>query len=286
MGAGRAIAAEPVVRAVTWLPRRWPEWRWFVWRQALSCLFPVCIFVLLAVTRWISVPGVPRYDALLIGCLLVQVVLLRLRYETMREFGVILAFHLIGLFLEIYKTHYGSWAYPGFSWVRIGGVPLYSGFMYASVASYICQAWRRLNLRLIAVPNGSLSALLAAAIYANFFTERIFFDLRWVLLALVFLHFRRTYVAYGNDRFSFAMPLWVGLLLVGIFVWLAENYGTLSGAWQYPNQRAAWQVVHPSKMLSWFLLVVIEFLVIARFKQRRHAPAVSAGQRKIGRAHV
>lgn len=43
-------------------------------------------------------------------------------------------FHLIGLALEIFKVHMGSWSYPEEGYVKIFGVPLYSGFMYASVA--------------------------------------------------------------------------------------------------------------------------------------------------------
>ena len=264
----------PACSPLRWLPVDARQWRWFIGRQALSSLFPVYIFLLLAGTRYIHVPVIPRYDLLLILCLLAQWVFLRVRYETLREFNVIMAFHVIGLALEIYKTHYHAWSYPGPSWFHIAGVPLYSGFMYASVASYICQAWRRLNFRLTNLPDWGLSALLALAIYVNFFTERFFVDMRWVLIGLVFLHFRRTYVVYGpqpsdtRPAFTLRMPIAVGLLLVGMFVWFAENFGTLCGAWLYPNQHHGWAIVHASKLGSWFLLVVIEFILVARLKYR------------------
>ena len=45
------------------------------------------------------------------------------------------AFHLIGLALEVFKVHTGSWAYPDAGMVRIGGVPVFSGFMDTSVGS-------------------------------------------------------------------------------------------------------------------------------------------------------
>jgi uncharacterized membrane protein YoaT (DUF817 family) len=270
-----------------WLPGNGHEWRWFIGRQALSSLFPVYIFMLLAVTHRVTVPHLYRYDLLLILCLAAQIVFLRIGYETLREFKVIMAFHLIGLLLEVYKTHFHSWAYPGPSLFHIAGVPLYSGFMYASVASYICQAWRRLNLRLTHVPNWTTSCALALAIYVNFFTERFLPDIRWLLIAFVFWHFRRTYVVYGtqnaarppirgeqeNSAFLLRMPLAVGLSLVGLFVWFAENFGTICGAWQYPNQQHGWAMVHASKMGSWFLLVVIEFLIVARLKCRHEAIA-------------
>ena len=52
----------------------------------------------------------------------------------------------------------------------IAGVPLYSGFMYASVGSYVCQAWRRLDLRITGYRARS-TACVAALIYLNFFTH-------------------------------------------------------------------------------------------------------------------
>jgi uncharacterized membrane protein YoaT (DUF817 family) len=35
------------------------------------------------------------------------------------------------------------------------------------------------------------------------------------------------------------MPLLLGLVLIGFFVWLAENLGTFFGVWRYPNQIGA-----------------------------------------------
>ena len=90
---------------------------------------------------------VARYDALLIYVIVVQVAFVVLRLETWRELCVICAFHLIGLALEVFKVHAGSWSYPDAGAVRIAGVPVFSGFMYASVGSYICQAFRRFDLR-------------------------------------------------------------------------------------------------------------------------------------------
>jgi len=41
-------------------------------QQALSCLFPAVIFASLALTRYIPLPLMPRYDWLLAICLLMQ----------------------------------------------------------------------------------------------------------------------------------------------------------------------------------------------------------------------
>lgn len=140
----------------------------FGWEQALSCLFPVVIFASLALTQIIPLPFLPRYDWLLIICLLMQWWMVRSGLETRDELKVITLFHLIGLALELFKVHMGSWSYPEEGYFKIYGVPLYSGFMYASVASYLCQAWRRLKVELVRWPPFMAVVSLAAAIYLNF----------------------------------------------------------------------------------------------------------------------
>ena len=42
----------------------------------------------------------------------------------------------------------GSWGYPEPGVLKIGIVPVFSGFMYAAVASYVCQSFRWLKLQL------------------------------------------------------------------------------------------------------------------------------------------
>ncbi len=84
----------------------------FGWAQALSCLFPIVIFASLALTKFIPMPQMSRYDWLLIICLLMQWWMLKSGLETKDELKVITLFHIIGLALEIYKVHMGSWSYP------------------------------------------------------------------------------------------------------------------------------------------------------------------------------
>ncbi|NGZ74693.1 DUF817 domain-containing protein [Saccharibacillus sp. VR-M41] len=247
--------------------------------QALSCLFPVVIFAALALTRMIELPLLPRYDWLLILCLLMQVIMVRSGLETRDELKVITLFHLIGLALELFKVHMGSWSYPGEGYSKIFGVPLYSGFMYASVASYLCQAWRRLDVRLVAWPPFPVVTLLAAAIYLNFFTHHYWIDVRWWLCLLVVIVFRRARVNYRVGESRYRMPLVLSFVLIGFFIWIAENIATFFGAWTYPNQTQAWSLVHLGKVSSWLLLVIVSFLIVATLKKvkgEQRAPAESA----------
>ncbi|RAV08467.1 DUF817 domain-containing protein [Paenibacillus contaminans] len=246
----------------------------FGYHQAMSCIFPVAIFGTLAVSKWIDLPFIYRYDLILLILLGVQLLMYRSGLETLDEIKVICVFHVIGLALELYKVHMGSWAYPEPGYSKWFGVPLYSGFMYASVASFMCQIWRRLKMDMTGWPNMVPVAALGAAIYLNFFTHHFIPDFRWWLTALVFILFWKTVIYYTVRDRTYRMPLTVVFLLVGFFIWLAENIATFFGAWKYPDQHEAWRLVGFGKISSWFLLAIISVIIVAQLKH------VKAGRTK------
>lgn len=210
--------------------------------------------------------SIARYDALLIYVLVVQIAFIVFKLETWRELAVICAFHLIGLALEIFKTHVGSWSYPDPGILKIMGVPVFSGFMYASVGSYICQAFRRFDLRLDRFPWLG-ATILAVAAYANFYTHHWILDVRWVIaVAFVVVLWRsRIYFTVGTERYW--MPTALSFLLIGTFLWIAENMATFLGAWTYPNQAGGWELVHAGKLGSWSLLISLSFVLVAAVKR-------------------
>lgn len=235
--------------------------------EARSCIFPAVIFLTLAASKLIHIPGLPRYDFILIVCILAQALMLAFKWETWDEFKVICMFHIIGLLLELYKVHMGSWSYPEDGWSKVAGVPLYSGFMYASVASYICQSWRHMNLRITGWPRAYWTVGISVLIYLNFFTHHYLWDIRWWLTLLLAVIFFRTYVYFDVAGKTFRMPLVLSFVLIGFFIWVAENISTFFGAWQYPDQHHAWRLVHIGKISSWFLLVVISIIIVAQLKK-------------------
>lgn len=245
----------------------------FGYNQALACLFPVAIFLTLALSKIIPLSIIPRYDFILILCLLMQVFMVKAKFETWDELKVICLFHVIGLALELYKVHMGSWSYPEEGFSKLWGVPLYSGFMYASVASYMCQSWRRLQLTLVNWPPTIIATITAAAIYLNFFTHHFIIDLRWILMGVVLLVFYRTIVTFTVNHQPYQMPVVLSFVLMGFFIWIAENVATFFGAWQYPNQEEGWHLVHFSKISSWLLLVIVSFLIVALLKHVKHQEA-------------
>ncbi|UWW09354.1 DUF817 family protein [Mycolicibacterium brumae] len=123
-----------------------------------------------------------RYDALLLYLILVQALFLLTRLETPGELLVICVFHLAGLGLEWFKVAVGSWHYPEPGVATLGGVPLYAGFMYAAVGSYICQAFRRFDLQISDYRLG-LVGMLAVLAYLNFFSHQVIVDLRDAIMA-------------------------------------------------------------------------------------------------------
>lgn len=247
-------------------------WR-FTWAQVLCCLFPGGIFVSLAPSKVLPLGPLPRYDFILLCCVLLQVGMLLTRLETRDELKVIVVFHVLGLALELFKTGAGSWAYPEFAYSKVNlggsGVPLYSGFMYASVASYLCQAWRRFDLRLLHVPPHAFQWALAAGIYLNFFSHHWLPDLRWGLGAAVFAVYWKTRARFTVGSSGHQMPLPLAFGLIGFFVYVAENIATYFGAWQYPNQVSGWNLVHAAKISSWALLVIVSFIVVAGLKHQK-----------------
>lgn len=238
----------------------------FGYHQAMSCIFPVAIFSTLVLTGAADVPFIHRYDLILLILLTVQYLMYRSGLETLDEIKVICVFHVIGLVLEIYKIRMGSWAYPDPGYTKLLGVPLYSGFMYASVASFMCQIWRRLKMELTGWPGLASAGLLGGAIYLNFFTHHFIPDFRWWLTALVLIVFRKTWIIYRVQDKTYRMPLTLAFVIVGFFIWLAENIATFFNAWKYPDQHDTWQLVGFGKISSWFLLVIISVIIVAQLK--------------------
>lgn len=259
------------------LPRFATELVCFGIKQARACLFAGLFFAAVALVPRAGVLGVPRYDALLLIALAIQCWMVWTRLETRDELLAISVFHLVGFALEVFKTSAAiqSWSYPDHAWTKVLGVPLFSGFMYAAVGSYIIQAWRLLDLRIVHHPAYWMATGVALLIYGNFFTHHFIGDHRWLIAAFALgLYARATVLFRPCDR-DRRMPLLLAFVLIGFFIWLAENISTLLGLWAYPNQLGAWSTVHLGKWSSWSLLVIMSVTIVAHLKhikRRIHVP--------------
>lgn len=237
-------------------------------KEARACIFAGSFFALLFLSNHIPLFGLARYDFLFLSAIALQIILFLTKVETWDEIKTIFLFHIVGTVLELYKTSamVGSWSYPEEAIFKIATVPLFSGFMYAAVGSYIAQAWRLLKLELHEYPPYWATVLLCILIYVNFFTNFFLPDFRLLLIPAVFLLFARTSVTFMPRARRYSMPLALGFCLTAFFIWIAENISTFWGAWQYPNQVHVWDVVSTNKITSWFLMVIISFIIVAYLK--------------------
>lgn len=253
------------------------EFAVFVFKQGWACLFGALMLGALLVTGfwWPNSMPIARYDALTAWAILVQGGMLAFRLETWREAIVIFLFHAVGTVMELFKTSAGSWLYPGHSLLHIAGVPLFSGFMYASVGSYIARVWRGFDFRFSGFPPSWATVALAVAIYVNFFSHHWLPDFRWGLFAITAVLFLRTRVWFRPLTTYRSMSLLVGFLLVAVFIWIAENIGTFAHAWAYPNQMHGWHLVPPAKLGSWYLLMIISFVLVSMVSWVREPVDVS-----------
>lgn len=266
----KAEVAALDVRARPWVARsRWHghayEFLLFGLKQGWACLFGALMLALLVGAHlfWPQDAGLARYDFLVIASLAIQGGLLALKLERWDEAFVILIFHVVGTVMEIFKTAHGSWIYPEPSLLRIGGVPLFTGFIYACIGSYIARVWRLFDITFIRYPPFWSTWILAGLIYLNFFTHHYGPDIRIGLFALSALLFGRTWFVFTPDKAPRRMPMLVGALLVSLFIWFAENLGAFAGAWVYPSQKHGWSMAPIEKMGAWYLLMLISFVLVS-----------------------
>jgi uncharacterized membrane protein YoaT (DUF817 family) len=256
------------------------EFLLFGLKQAWACLFGASLLVLIlgAHLWWPAHAPLARYDFLVICAVIIQILFLATRLERWDEALVILIFHVVGTAMEVFKTAHGSWVYPEHSLLRIGGVPLFSGFMYASIGSFMARAIRLFDIRFERYPPLWAPWLLAVASYVNFFTHHFVPDIRLWLFAASAVMFARTQVWFTPDRKARRMPLLASSLLTAMFIWIAENLGTFAGAWAYPNQRHGWVMVGPGKIGAWYLLILLSFVLVTLVRKPPRVASARQGQ--------
>jgi uncharacterized membrane protein YoaT (DUF817 family) len=247
-------------------------------KQGWACIFGAALLaVLMAARLWYpDHAGLARNDFLTLAAVAIQVLMVVFKLETLKELRVIILFHLVGTVMELFKTDVGSWSYEAEGILRIGAVPLFSGFMYAAVGSYMVRVYRLFDLKFASYPRRWITAIVAAAIYVNFFTHHYIWDARWVLLAAVAVVFGRCVMHFRVFRKHHRMPLVIAFLLVALFIWIAENIATWSGAWLYPSQVDGWQPVGLEKLVAWFLLMIISVVLVAWVYKPEPPKAVEA----------
>lgn len=247
------------------LPPPLEEFILFGLKMAWSCLFGGAFLALLILTHffWPKDFILTRYDFLFCAAIIIQILMLVTKLETFEEVKVITLYHIIGTIMEIFKTHMGSWEYPESSIIHIGGVPLFTGFMYGTVGSFMARAIRVFDMRFEPYPKYCHTYILAGIIYLNFFTHHYIWDFRYLIFMAIAALYWKTQIYYRPHIKYRKMPLLLSAFLSSFFLWLAENIGTFTRTWIYPHQAdGGWHLVRIEKMGAWFLLLFISFTTV------------------------
>ena len=147
-----------------------------------------------------------------------QALFLFLKLESWDEAKVILIYHVTGTVMEVFKLRMGSWDYPDQGLAEIAGVPLFSGFMYASIGSYMARVIRIFHMRFAPYPPYWSTLVLAALIYGNFYTHHFIPDIRTGLFVATVVLFWRTRIWFYIGEVPRWMPLPLAAFLSAFFV--------------------------------------------------------------------
>ncbi len=250
----------------TWKDRAMELWHFGI-ANARASYFGAFLLATFLLTELVTIPFLSRYDFIFLAAILFQLCALLFKWESLREFFVIFLFHMVATVMELFKTNpeIGSWFYPGLSGTifALATVPLFTGFLYSAVGSYISRAFVFLNLSFERFPAYYHLWILAVLIYVNFFTHHYVFDIRYLLFAYIIVIFGRTMIRFRVHKKERSMPFLLAALLTAGFVWLAENIGTFTRIWLYPSQIQEWHLVSVEKLGSWFLLLVLSFALVS-----------------------
>lgn len=232
-------------------------------KQAYSALFGGVLLFFIMLTKFVTIPGIYRYDLLFIIAIITQVVLVTLKLETKKEVIFILIFHLLAMCMEIFKVYIGSWIYPSKAILSIYGVPLFTGFMYSAIGSYMVRAWKINEFRFVDLPKQPYLLLLGLLIYLNFFSNHYIVDLRYFMFIFAIILFWKTkFYVKITDRIIQIHPL-LANALTAFVIWMSEQVGTFARIWLYPHQEYAWRPVGLHMFTSWYMLLILSFAIVA-----------------------
>ena len=251
------------------------EWMVLLRKLADSGVFALFLLACIVLTHYAypSDARVPRYDFLFMLAIAFQIFLLWTRLETLPEAVVIMIFHVMAMCMEIFKTQdaIASWYYPEAFYLGIGKVPLFAGFMYSAVGSAIARGMRVFEVRLLKPPRLEYVGVLVALIYMNFFTHHYMMNLRWPLFVIALVLYQRTHIQFVLVERVRQMPIiWV-FAFIACCTWLAENLATFTRVWLYPTQKDGWIAVDWDRLLAWYLLIQLSFVLVSALLKRKPA---------------
>ena len=244
----------------------------FLKQNFYSAIYWIILIFIILISGFIPEDIISKYDSIFIIVIFLQIFLILFKIETKKEFLVILIFHTIATAMEVFKTSDAiwSWKYPDIenSFFVLWNIPLFVWFLYSAVWSYISRSQKYLNLEYKNYPKNRYAIILAALIYLNFFTHHFIYDFRYFLIWFTVFLFYKTSIKFKVYKKTRKISFLLSWFLTAIFVWIAENIATFQKIWLYPNQENGWELVQFSKATSWFLLLIVSFVIISTLNNK------------------
>ncbi|MEM9715681.1 MAG: DUF817 family protein [Pseudomonadota bacterium] len=233
-----------------------------VWWQIRAAVFGIAFLAAIVGTAVIWSPdwALARNDALFGVGVVLMVAVFWTGVNRMADAVPIGIVFLLGIGLELHRTGVGAWAYADGGVLKLGAKPLFVGFMYAAVASYVIRSLRLKELVVTRLPHWAVAAFVSVSIYGMFFVG-VPDWVRPAVLALAVIVFGMARVVAPSGSW---LPVPVALGLAAVLLWCAENVGTFSGTWTYRGQGPG-ELVDLTKISAWFLLLTVIFWVVTYF---------------------
>ena len=230
-----------------------------IWWQIRAAWFGIAFLmaIVAASVIWGSDWAVARTDALFVVGVALAGLVFALGVNRLQDALPMGIVFLLGIGLELQKTGIGAWAYADGGVLMLGEKPLFVGFMYAAVASYVIRSLRLKGLRVVRLPHWAVALGFSAVIYGAFFVP-VPVWVRPMLLLLAVLAFNRARVVAPSGSW---LPVPMALAMAALLLWVAENVGTFTGTWTYRGQGPG-ELVTYSKIGAWFLLLNVVFWVV------------------------
>jgi uncharacterized membrane protein YoaT (DUF817 family) len=236
---------------------------YFWLKQANAAIFWILLIIWIAITNlYYPIDFISRNDFLFLYAICIQILLVLLKIETLKEVKIIFIFHFVATILEIFKTNMWSWEYIWDGFFMIQNVPLFTGFMYSAVWSYMMRVWRLFDFQFSHFPKLLSLNIFVLFVYINFFSHHYIYDFRYILLFVSLILFYKSIIYFKVNNKYLKMPLLIWFFLVWLFIWFAENIATFYSLWQYPNQENGWELVSFHKILAWYLLMLLSFCLV------------------------
>jgi uncharacterized membrane protein YoaT (DUF817 family) len=241
------------------------ECLYFCLKHARAGLFAGLFFIPFFITPTTGMLSIARDDILFGLAIGIQIWMHKTKLQSNHELKMVILFYVLGFILEYFKlkTATGIETLAHTSWSNINGVPLFVGFIYAALSSYMMQAWRLFTLRIRHYPPYWMAITLAGLSYLHFFSQH---DYVAYFTACAVGLYGPSLILFKSHSRERQAPLLLSAILIGGFIYLANS---ICHFYSLSNPISPWPNTHQSQ--SVFLLIIFSISIIVHSKHLKPA---------------